>query len=178
MPARSVSFREFILGLLAEQPMSGYDIKRAQKSLGWLIGIPSFGSLYPTLHGLLREGLVTVEVQPAQDRPSRKVYSITDAGRQVLQEWADQPNAPTASLKSFVMQLNIAGNLSHRALASRLNQRREQVAAQRAALQQQMDELKASADLGQRLVTSFGLALASAELDWLNQTLARLSALL
>jgi DNA-binding PadR family transcriptional regulator len=50
-----------ILGLLAQQPMSGYDIKRFLKSLSWLIDSPSFGSIYPTLRALREDDLVTME---------------------------------------------------------------------------------------------------------------------
>ena len=46
MAAATVSLRYFILGLLTQQPMSGYDIKRSLKGLIWLIGNPSGGSLY------------------------------------------------------------------------------------------------------------------------------------
>ena len=46
----TVKTRHLVLGLLARQPMSGYDIKRFFKSLSWLIGSPSFGSRYPALH--------------------------------------------------------------------------------------------------------------------------------
>ena len=78
--------------------MSGYDIKCFLKSLNWLIDSPSFGSLYPALHALLENGLVTVEVIPRQDKPPRKIYDTTEAGRQVLREWINQPIAPGASL--------------------------------------------------------------------------------
>jgi DNA-binding PadR family transcriptional regulator len=77
----TVSIRQLILDLLTRQPMSGYDIKRFLKSLSWLIDSPSFGSLYPALHTLLEDGLVTVEVIPPQDKPPRKIYSITDRYR-------------------------------------------------------------------------------------------------
>ncbi len=84
--ANNVSTRHFILGLLTRQPMSGYDIKRFLKQLSWLVDSPSFGSLYPALHALLKDDRVTVEVIPRQDKPPRKIYTITEAGRQVLQE--------------------------------------------------------------------------------------------
>jgi PadR family transcriptional regulator AphA len=174
MTARSVSFRHFILGLLSQQPMSGYDIKRVLKSLGWLIGDPSFGSLYPALHALLRDGLTTMEVRPRQDKPPRKVYSITDAGRQVLQEWVNQP-ASNASLKAFVMRLNLADSLSPAGLVAHLKQRRAQVAAHRATLEQADRTLNEDDDLGQQLALNYGLALANAELTWLDHTLDRLS---
>ena len=88
--ASTMSIRRFILGLLARQPMSGYDIKRFLKSLSWLIDSPSFGSLYPALHALLEDGLVTVEVVPRQDKPPRKIYSVTEAGRCCEGGWTSQ----------------------------------------------------------------------------------------
>ena len=65
----TVSLRYFISGLLAQQSMSGYDIRRFLKSLSWLIGSPSSGSLYPILRALLEEGLATVKTIPGLDRP-------------------------------------------------------------------------------------------------------------
>jgi DNA-binding PadR family transcriptional regulator len=98
--ASAVSIRHFILGLLNRQRMSGYDIRRFLKSLSWLIDSPSSGSLYPALHILLEDGLVTVEVVSRQDKPPRKIYSITETGRQAMREWVERPVAPDASLLS------------------------------------------------------------------------------
>jgi DNA-binding PadR family transcriptional regulator len=168
-----MSFRHFILGLLNQQPMSGYDIKRLLKSLGWLVDSPSFGNIYSTLHALLKDGLVTVEVVPHQNKPPRKIYSITGAGRQVLQEWADQPVRSSLSLKAFVMRLILAGSFSRAGLIAHLQQRRDQVTAHYAALEQTVGALDEEADL-KRLALDYGLALATIELAWLDSTLNRL----
>jgi PadR family transcriptional regulator AphA len=173
--ASAVSIRHFILGLLNRQPMSGYDIKRFLKSLSWLIDSPSFGSLYPALHALLEDGLVTVEVISRQDKPPRKIYSITEAGRQALQVWMDQPVASGVSLKAFVMRLILVSNLSHDGLIAHLQQRRTQVAAHQLALEQVARGTDESTDLGERLALDYGLAVAAAELAWLDRTLAQLS---
>jgi PadR family transcriptional regulator, regulatory protein AphA len=165
--------RHFILGLLTQQPMSGYDIKRFLKSLSWLIDVPSLGSLYPSLHTLLKDGLVTVEVVAGQDRPSRKIYSITETGKEALQTWLKQPSESNASLKKFVMRLALAGQLSQVGLLAHLEQRRARVAAHKMTLEQ-ANEAK-GADLGERLMLDYGLSLAAAELAWLDSTLARLS---
>ena len=172
--ANTMSIRRFILGLLARQSMSGYDIKRFLKSLSWLIDSPSFGSLYPALHALLEDGLVTVEVVPRQDKPPRKIYSVTDAGRQVLRRWMDQPVPSDASLKAFVMHLILASTLSPASLIARLQQRRAQVAAHHLALEQTAQTMDEGIDLGERLALDYGLAVATAELAWLDRTLARL----
>ena len=137
--ATGVSLRYFILGLLAQKSMSGYDIRRSMKSLSWLIGSPSSGSLYPILHALPDEGLATVERIPSLDRPPKKIYTITAAGRQELQEWIDRPTGASAPMKAFVMRLLLAGNFSHLRLSAHLEQRRAQVAAQRDALGQAVD---------------------------------------
>ncbi len=170
-----MSFRHFILGLLAQQPMSGYDIKRFLKSLDWLIGSPSFGSLYPTLHALLRDNLVIVDVVHSDDKPPRKVYSITEPGRQVLHEWINQPVEPDVSLRAFLMRLMLAGSLSRAGLLACLQQRRWQVASNRAALEQITEPHHKAVGLGQHLAFDFGLAAATAELAWLDRALERLS---
>jgi PadR family transcriptional regulator AphA len=175
MAAGTVSLRYFILGLLTQQPLSGYDIKRILKGLSWLTGSPSGGNLYPILRALRQENLVTVEIVPGLDRPPRKVYTITGAGRQALQGWIDQPPASDIPLKAFVMRLLLAGNFSHARLMAHLQQRRAQVAAHHGALCQAADMTQTRDNLGQFLAMNYGLAMAAAELSWLDDILGELS---
>lgn len=173
--ANSVSLRHFILGLLTRQPMSGYDIKRFLQRLSWLVGSPSFGSLYPALHTLLENGLVTVEVIPRQDKPPRKIYTITEIGQQELQKWLDRPVASGVSLRAFLMRLILASNLSSDGLIAHLEQRRAEVADHQLTLQQTAEAMDEGADLGDRLALEYGLTVAEAELAWLDRTLVHLS---
>jgi PadR family transcriptional regulator AphA len=174
MAAGSTSFRHFALGLLSQKPMSGYDIKRRLDILSWLIDGPSFGNIYSSLRLLLQEGLVTVKVIPQESRPSRKVYSITEAGRQVLREWVERPIAANPSLKAFVMRLTLAGSFSPARLITHLEQRRNQVSAHQAALGRATTSLDSATDI-QRLMLEYGMALAATELEWLDSTINRLS---
>jgi PadR family transcriptional regulator AphA len=175
MPVGTPSLRHNILGLLAQEPMSGYDIKRLFKDLSWLVGSPSPGSLYPILRTLLKEGRVTVQVVPSSERPTRKIYKLTDTGRQELRAWMEQPVAPDTSLKGFVMHLLLTSAVSRNKLMAHLRQRRAQVLARRTDLEQSLGLLEEDADLGRRLALEYGLALATAELAWLGETLARFS---
>lgn len=174
MTAGTVSLRHFILGLLAQQSMSGYDIRRFLKSLSWLIGSPSSGSLYPILRTLPEEGLATVETIPGLDKPPKKIYTITEAGKQKWQAWVDQPAVSNTPLKAFVMRLLLAGNFPPVRLMAHLQQRRAQVAAHHDALQQAVDMVQEEDDLGQFLAMDYGLALATTELFWLDHTLGKL----
>ena len=175
MASSTVSLRYFILGLLTQQSMSGYDIKRFLKGLSWLVGCPSGGSLYPVLGALREHELVTVEVIPGLDRPPKKIYTITEPGRQELQVWIDQPVTSNAPLKAFVMRLLLAGNFSSNGLTAHLRQRRSQVRAHHEALNQAVSAPREEGDVGQHLAMDYGLALATAELDWLDRTLSELS---
>jgi len=174
-----VTLRYFALGLLAQQPMSGYDMKQFLENLDWLISTPSFGSLYPNLHALLKDELVTVNVMRNGDNPPRKVYSITDAGHEALQDWINEPFDPDASLRGFLMRLMLANNLSRADLIDCLQQRRSQVAAHQLQLKEEKfsidNEEDDSSALSKSLAHEYGLAVAKAELAWLDRKLQELS---
>jgi PadR family transcriptional regulator, regulatory protein AphA len=174
MSSAKASLRYFVLGLLARQPMSGYDIKRFVRGLSWLIGSPSSGSLYPALRSLLEEDLVSVEIVPGVDKPPRKIYSIEQAGRDALQEWLDKPLAADASLKTFMMRLLLADSFSTDSLAAYLQQRRTQVATHQTDLSRMTQSLNSDTDLGIRLAVDYGLELAFAEMAWLENALVTL----
>lgn len=175
MAHSSLDVRYLILGLLAQHPMSGYDVRRFLKARSWLISTPSFGSIYPALRALEQDGLVTVDVLSRPDRPPRKSYSITEAGRRTLQVWAEQSAGPGAPLKAFLMRLILADSLSQAGLVAHLTERRSQVAAHQATIEDSHSSVEGGGDLGRRLTHSYELALAAAELAWLDRTLSELS---
>lgn len=83
--------RSAVLALLAEAPMHGYQIIREieERSAGsWK---PSPGSVYPTLQLLTDEGLIS-----AEESDGRKTYSLTEAGRAVVDADAEK-SAPWES---------------------------------------------------------------------------------
>jgi DNA-binding PadR family transcriptional regulator len=174
MPTGNRDFRHFVLGLLLEQPMSGYDIKQYLESLGWLVGSPSFGAIYPALHGLLEDGLVTLEIIAYESKPPRKIYSITPAGQQALDEWLHQPLLSGASSRAFVMRLLLAAHLSHEGLEAHLRQRHRRVTEQLAALRRTIGQAEPPSDGRQGLAFAYGMTIASAELAWLEELIATL----
>lgn len=86
------SIRYAILSLLARQPLSGYDIKQHMNnrlSPFWKVGS---NQVYPELAKMENEGLVKLQgVEQTTYRPARKVYEITEAGRESLMKWTIQP---------------------------------------------------------------------------------------
>lgn len=72
------------LGVLAERPMTGYEIKKLFEEAFRHFFLAGYGSIYPALAELARDGLVTVESVEQDKRPDKKVYRITPAGRGLL----------------------------------------------------------------------------------------------
>ena len=73
-----------ILKLLHDKPRHGYEVMKELEERMHGCYSPSPGTVYPTLQWLEDEGLVT-----ARDVDGKKVYEVTDAGRQFLQEHRD-----------------------------------------------------------------------------------------
>lgn len=79
-----------LLGLLSHEPMTGYEMKkRLDSSLRFFWG-GSFGSIYPTLNQLEKEGKVTKEDTSSNGR-EKISYSITEKGKESLKEWLQKP---------------------------------------------------------------------------------------
>ncbi|MBU1919792.1 PadR family transcriptional regulator [bacterium] len=76
-----------LLGWLSAESLSGYDLKKRTEQYVGQFWYGSFGQIYPLLHEMLEEGLVTVHEEQHGTRPPRKVYTITESGRQLLGEW-------------------------------------------------------------------------------------------
>jgi DNA-binding PadR family transcriptional regulator len=92
--------RHALLGLLAEGPRHGYELKGELE--GELVPLTpvNFGQVYSTLDRLQRDGLVTHEAVAQGERPDKKVYSLTEAGRGELYSWMASPSAPSLDLRN------------------------------------------------------------------------------
>jgi PadR family transcriptional regulator, regulatory protein AphA len=75
-----------VLGLLALEPRSGYDIKRVVDRSIRLFWAASYGQIYPELRRLEEAGWIAGE-DAARGARSRRLYRITSAGRAALSGW-------------------------------------------------------------------------------------------
>lgn len=113
-----------LLGLINEQPRSGYDLRRvfALTPMGHFSDSP--GAIYPALQRLRRAGLVESTVEGEATLRPREIYRLTPAGLDALRAWATAP--PTRDdiiagvqivLLRFVLTYSSAGvDLSRRFL--------------------------------------------------------------
>lgn len=93
-----------ILGLLAREPLSGYDVAgRMRERVGYFWSA-RHSQIYPELARLEGEGLVEHRVVEQEDRPDKKVYGVTGAGLEALRGWVVQAPKPQASRDELVLK--------------------------------------------------------------------------
>lgn len=80
-----------ILGLLATQPRTGYDLARRMKTPIGYMWTAQHSQIYPELARLEADQLVRSTVIAGPGPRDTKRYRITAAGRRALQAWVDSP---------------------------------------------------------------------------------------
>ena len=76
-----------ILGLLAHDDLTGYDIKKRIDGAISFFWKGSFGSIYPALSAMEKDGLVTMRKAMDSGRREKIFYHITEQGTETLKFW-------------------------------------------------------------------------------------------
>ncbi|WP_150309207.1 PadR family transcriptional regulator [Planctomonas psychrotolerans] len=83
------------LGLLAQHPHTGYDVRKWLDRYGWALGYTARTSqIYRQLGRLLERGWVDSTPDPRRSGPDAKLYALTERGRITFEEWVDSPYEP------------------------------------------------------------------------------------
>jgi len=126
-----MSLKYGILGLLADQPLHGYEVKsRFEELLGgtWEVNI---GQVYATFQRLERDELIEA-VGERGDR-GKLAYRLTDAGRRSLEEWLETPEAEPQPMREEVYVKLLLGNRLGNGSLERLLTRQRSVHTKRLA---------------------------------------------
>ena len=92
--------RLYLLRLLDEEPRHGYEVIRLLRDRFMGVYAPSPGTIYPRLARLEEEGLVTHD-----EENGRKVYRITEAGREELRSRGDELDELEEELSASVSDI-------------------------------------------------------------------------
>ena len=81
----AASSKPLVLGILAEGESYGYDIIRQVKMLSSGALTWTDGMLYPVLHRLEQDGLITARWDTSEAGRRRKYYRLAPSGKEALQ---------------------------------------------------------------------------------------------
>ena len=153
------------LGALMIRDASGYEIRKLyDDGLLGTVGALGFGSIYPALAALRKQGLVAVRADAPAGRPDKKVYGLTDKGREAFLAGLDAtPNRDR--LKSEMrFVLAFSDYLPPRRIVTLIDR---YIADYRARL------AAADADQATTIVTGLDRAICEAAIDFLSTERAR-----
>lgn len=176
-PRRLSRLEHVVLGVLSSRPRHAYALKqRLGPGLAPRHQIND-GVLYPLLARLERRGLVTSATEPGERGRARRVYAVTDAGRETFMAWlhGEQDEGGDLSYDLFIGQplvkLFFVGQLT-------ASERREKLASLASAARARLAALEAiEADAPPGGWTDVGRAMLDLSLDQQRATIAALERL-
>jgi len=122
-----MSLQHAVLGFLKYGAFTGYDLKRLFEASVRHFWSAQQSQIYQTLADLERRGWASVELVRQDDRPNRKEYSITAAGREELRTWLIQPRAEPPIRSPFLVQLFFSGELGDEDVLAVLEEKAEEL---------------------------------------------------
>lgn len=172
-----MSVRYAILGLLAQKPRHGYELRAAFEAVvggdaNWEV---KPAQIYTTLDRLEEAGLVERSSDLGEgDEPSRRVYAVTESGHAALKEWFAQGVTPDHQRDEFFVKLMTA-------LVSGEGKLDRIIQTQRAHLFQDLhaatslrDSYNPRAEMAQILLLDKAVMHLEADLRWLDMAEMRL----
>ncbi|MBL4733346.1 MAG: PadR family transcriptional regulator [Rhizobiaceae bacterium] len=162
-----MNINTLILAILNAQDATGYEIKKLSTDgqFSYFVEI-SFGSIYPTLARLEKEGMVTSRAEVQSGKPDRKVYSITDTGRMEFIEALAQPPAPDKFKSEFMLLALNAGTQPAKIIKEAIESRIEHLTNTMERIKGVMENCDNEAT---EWVGNYGLYCMNCDLDYLNK---------
>jgi PadR family transcriptional regulator AphA len=154
------------LGLLTFGEACGYDLKKHFESSFEHFFPVGYGSIYPALASLADEGLVSCREIAQDGKPDRKVYRITDAGRERLAAALEAAEPGHKMRSEFLATVYFAHLMSPERLEVILDHR----LAELERMLTHLDTCPEAADwpAGMRFVRGFGEAVITAAKSYIE----------
>ncbi len=110
-----MSLKHALLGFINYGPMTGYELKKFFDTSVAHFWNAELSQIYPALKAMESEGLVEMKVEVQDDRPNRKVYSITESGRRELVDWLAKPADRDQVREPILIKVFFGSSLSKQA---------------------------------------------------------------
>jgi DNA-binding PadR family transcriptional regulator len=163
-----VSLRIAALGLLAQEPGSGYDLlKQFEKSMA-NVWPATQSQLYGELNKLAEAGLIEVsDIGPR----GRKEYRITDTGRAELRRWVTEPQEDPPFRDAGLLRVFLLGEVTEAHAREHVVAMREHAKGEVKRLEELRTSIDCADDEGSfygLAALEYGLRMYAMKADWAN----------
>ena len=154
-----------LLGTIIPGPKHGYEILQFLNNALDTTWYVSISQLYVLLKKLERDGLVTSTVETQDARPSKRVFSLTPAGKKAFLSWLHTPSQHVRDLRiEFLAKLFFFQSLSLKGAEELIEAQVQILERTRKMILKRQETTK---DSYKKLVFGFKLATVDTWLQWL-----------
>jgi DNA-binding PadR family transcriptional regulator len=165
-----------LLGLINQQPMSGYDLRKifASSAMGSFSDSP--GAIYPALRRLEERGMVRGKADESASGRNRRVFSMTPEGKAAFKAWLKQSvTSDDVIRRTGDLMLRFAFMdelLGAKRVIRFLSEFADETAAYIPSLKQYLESHAREMRLSGRLALECGIQEYEARLRWANASIA------
>ena len=177
MAKRGDALELAVLGLLHDSPMHGYELrKQASALLGWS-RVLSFGSLYPCLKQMLRNGCIAEDTGGSESaagtaragRRGKIVYRLTAEGKERFADLVAETGPSTWDDESFGLHFAFFARTDAETRLRILEGRRTRLEERLERVRAAMDRTRARVDAYTVELQRHGLESTEREVRWLSE---------
>jgi DNA-binding PadR family transcriptional regulator len=178
-----MSLKHGLLGLLSYQPMTGYDLdKEFKESLGYFWQAKP-QQIYRELDDAEKKGWLTSERIIQEEKPNKRVYSITENGKAEFMDWLSSPKSYMKNAlqqkSEILMRVFFGAETDEKVTLDLLRAYREECLAKIREMEEVKTELAQDGyEQPANVVKYWGLTvlsfeiLSKARLEWVEQSIA------
>ena len=163
-----MSLKYVLLGLLTERPRYGYELKREAEQLLGNGAELNPGQLYPLLRKLSDQQLIEGERIEQEDRPDKRVFTLTEAGARELRAWFEEPVPLPVSRSALFLRFIVLELVRPEARAGFLKEQRHRLLEFIGQLVADRAKHQGSQNLSTRALREATILHAEADLKWIE----------
>ena len=176
MAKRSAALELAILGVLAETPQHGYELRRRLISVLGLFSTISYGALYPTLKDLVARGLLIEQDEVGTGKypkRTRITYALTPEGVAHFNSLVGDSGPGAWDDDTFAIRMSLFGQTEVNTRIHILQGRRSRLEDRLANLQTNLAKGRERLDSYTLELQQHGLEALEREVRWLNELISR-----
>ncbi|MEA5618462.1 PadR family transcriptional regulator [Cronbergia sp. UHCC 0137] len=120
-----MSLAHAIATILLQSPQTGYDLSKEFNEKVSCYWQATSQQIYRELARMQEKEWVKVEILAQSVRPDKKIYSLTDVGRQELISWIAEPSQATAIREDLLVKVRSGFIVSEDILISEIERRKQ-----------------------------------------------------